>query len=889
MKVQIKLIGWLLAVAGILAVAAQTFAQADNGLWATPANISRSGAASRPLIAVDANGTRHAVWWDETVGELYARTTTTSTAWSEPIRLPSIFGRREVDTTTNRTTLAPPSSVRLMTDGATAVHIFWYDNNAQLLTARNTAGPWGDSSVLAESAATFDAAPDGGGLHLAYIRPTDSAAAPAGVYYRTTTGATWGKAVLVSGSAYFRSLQANSAHVSVAGDQADHALVTWDDPRLGQSFIARSTDAGATWSEPQAIAGLQGNHVQRARVALTPSGAFLLQWQDTGFGTCGFVQQVSTDGGGTWAAPQLVLSNISRCNTDWSYQPDGQRRLWLISRASATQLAAGTSSVTVAAWDGQSWSLPRDVSLTFFDTTTQRSVALNCLDVSVAGKMLGIVGCDTGRDIWATSNSTDLSDLLSKLDIKWSRPESLMPRSGAAAPGDLPDVTADNEGNFVAAWSQVSAEDQKTAIYVAAQRDGRWSTGSLLTASSSVALANDQRTPKAEQPAVEIDTKQRVHVVWGGGVDGEIYHAWAYVRDVGSGQGWSTATPVSPLGRLARWPDLAINPQSDELYVIYAQPFNEQRGIYYVRSTDGGSTWLTPTVVVDAAAAQWASVDKPRLAFDAQTNTLHATWLRTSLPGQVSTQAVYYARSTDGGQSWSTPLEVANGSVDWPRLAVPQAGQVYLAWSQAQPLAGVNQSVVLGQYSLDGGQRWSESAAIRGFEHIDGPASLTTDGAGKLYIDGVSQGTGSESVLLHAEGNGQTWGAAETIGLGQIANAGNGASTALSTSTGRLSAVVQLWTLQSSGAGQFAISATGLQLAARSTVVPLPTFTPLPTPTINAAATPIPTATARPQLPDNVQQTPPKSGGMPPLALGGVLAAILVVGAVSVTIYLRRR
>ncbi|MBI5566695.1 MAG: hypothetical protein HY870_17475 [Chloroflexi bacterium] len=889
MKVQIKFIGWLLAAVGVLAVAAQTFAQAADGLWATPANISRSGAASRPAIAIDANGTRHAVWWDETVGELYARSTTTATTWSEPIRLPAIFGRRELDVTTNRQTISPPRTVRLLTDGDTTVHIFWYDSNSQLLSARNIAGAWGDSTVLAEAAAASEAAPDGSGLHLAYIRPIDSTAAPAGVYYRTTTAAGWGQARLVSGSAYFRGIQVAAAHVSVAGDQADHALVTWDDPRLGQSYLARSADAGATWSEPQALAGTQGNRVQRARVAVTPGGAFLLQWQETGFGACGFVQQISSDGGETWTAPEVVLSSISRCSADWSYQPDGQQRLWLISRASATQLAAGTSSATVAAWDGQTWSLPRDVSLTFFDTTSQRSVALNCLDVAVAGETLGVIGCDTGRDIWATTNEADLSDLLPKLDIKWTRPESLMPRAGAAAPADLPDVVADNEGNFVAVWSQIATEDQRTTIYAAAARDGRWAAGAPLTASSSAALTNDQRTPKAEQPAVVADTKQHVHVVWSGGVDGENYHAWAYLRDAGSGQGWSGATAVSPDGRLARRPDLAINPQNDDLYVVYALPFNEQRGIYFTRSTDDGSTWLTPTVVIDAAAAQWPSVDKPRLVFDAQTNTLHTAWLRTSLPGQATTQAVYYARSTDGGQSWSTAVEVANGLVDWPRLAVPQAGQVYLVWTRAQPQAGGNQLTVLGQYSLDGGRRWSEAKSIRGFERIDGPASLTTDGTGQLFIDGVGQGAGGESSLLHAEGNGQTWGAAETIGLGQIANSGNGASTALSSSTGRLSAVIQLWTLQSNGTSQFAIAATGLQLATRSTVAPLPTFTPLPSPTASAVPTPVPTATPRPQLPDNVQQTPPKSGGVPPLALGGALAAILVVGAVSVTIYLRRR
>ncbi len=464
-----------------------------------------------------------------------------------------------------------------------------------------------------------------------------------------------------------------------------------------------------------------------------------------------------------------------------------------------------------------------------------------------------------------------------------------MPRSGVATPNDLPAVVADTAGNFVAAWSQQEGEDQATSLVVTAARADRWATGSPLTASNLPNLARDQRTPKAEQPAIAIDTKQRVHLFWSGGVDGEINHAWAYMRDVGSGQGWSDVTTVSPLGQLARWPDIAINPQNDDLYVIYAIPFNEQRGIYFARSSDGGSTWLTPTVVLDAAAAQWSSVDKPRLAFDAQTSTLHATWLRTTLPGQVLTEAVYYARSTDDGHSWSTAVEVASGPVDWPRVAVPEAGQVYLAWGQAQPLSGVIQRNIFGQYSLDGGQRWSDASSIRGFERIDGPASLATDGTGRLYLDGVGEGAGNESILVHAEWNGQTWGALETLGLGQIVDNGNAVSTALAPSTGRLNAVVHLWTLQVDGSSHFETRVTGLQLTDQPAVVPLPTFTPLPSPTAFATATPAPTPTPRLQLPDNVQQNPPMSSGVPPLAIGGALAAIIVVGAVSITIYLRRR
>jgi hypothetical protein len=113
---------------------------------------------------------------------------------------------------------------------------------------------------------------------------------------------------------------------------------------------------------------------------------------------------------------------------------------------------------------------------------------------------------------------------------------------------------------------------------------------------------------------------------------------------------------------------------------------------------------------------------------------LHAVWLRASLVNGIGTRAVYYARSSDGGQTWSTPVEVAKGALDWPRIAVGSANQVYLAWNQARAQsAGTDASSsveVWSRFSTDGGQRWSEAARVQGFDQVSGPVGLTSDNAG---------------------------------------------------------------------------------------------------------------------------------------------------------------
>jgi hypothetical protein len=67
-------------------------------------------------------------------------------------------------------------------------------------------------------------------------------------------------------------------------------------------------------------------------------------------------------------------------------------------------------------------------------------------------------------------------------------------------------------------------------------------------------------------------------------------------------------------------------------------------------------------------------------------------------------------------------------------VIVPAKGQVYLAWCQADT-AGSN---VRGQFSPDGGQRWTAPAQINQFEQVNCPVSVATDGLGQMQLAGMT-------------------------------------------------------------------------------------------------------------------------------------------------------
>jgi hypothetical protein len=83
--------------------------------------------------------------------------------------------------------------------------------------------------------------------------------------------------------------------------------------------------------------------------------------------------------------------------------------------------------------------------------------------------------------------------------------------------------------------------------------------------------------------------------------------------------------------------------------------------IGFARSADGGTTWDAPGFLPGmtfsaGAASPFERVSDPSVAYDAA----HATWLISSIPLLPSTSVptVFVNRSTDDGRTWSTPVSI---------------------------------------------------------------------------------------------------------------------------------------------------------------------------------------------------------------------------------------
>ncbi len=765
----------------------------------------------------------------------------------------------------------------------------WLDATDQLSTAQSQGDAWSDATLLSTSAVAFDAERNiSDTLGLAYIKPISSADEPAGIYYRTNTGTSWSNAVLVHSSLYFRTATAQDLQISVAGVN-QNVLIAWDDPQLNQSQYARSGDGGRTWSEPQIITGTESGRTRRVHVAAAPNGDLLLIWQDTSLSGCGWTQRRSSDGGNTWSDAQRVLGSMTRCEERFAFSI-ADNRLWLASRATTDSVNTTVTTAIMAAWDGRTWSPPSDVSLSFVDAATNRTLTLNCLNVDIAGQTASVIGCDPIGDVWGAHNAIALTDLGTALTSVWSPVEVISDRTAPAASEGIVATTADRQGHIYALWSQaIPGDSASTALYGSELIDKHWARATLLLGGSGV---SNNDIGHAGQPALMADNRDRIHAVWSSGTTGAIYYAWAYARDFNSATSWSQPVIVPQTAPTTGWPNVTVGPDSDTVYVIYAAPFNEKRGIYFNRSDDNGTTWwLTPTLVFDAAAAQWDSADKPRLVFDPSANVLHAIWLRANLPNSLSPRSVYYARSTDGGQTWSQPLTLTVGQVDWPRLALNGPGELVAAWTERTTPDQAEAITPLGVVSVasnDGGLHWTAPDQVHGLEHISGPIDIAPDRSGKLYLGAIGQTLNGESALIYAEWAAQKWGQAQSVTLSQDAVMGNSTALTLAPETGQLVVLMRLWVFDQQNHGSFQIAAMNREVQVTS-ITPVPAVTPVLTATPAPTVTPLPTTTPLPPLPDNTQLPKTVRPETNPLILGSLLAAIIVVVVVARTIWIRRR
>jgi hypothetical protein len=208
---------------------------------------------------------------------------------------------------------------------------------------------------------------------------------------------------------------------------------------------------------------------------------------------------------------------------------------------------------------------------------------------------------------------------------------------------------------------------------------------------------------------------------------------------------WSTPTRLelrhdSEIGSV----DVAWS-ASGSLYVAYSVPLNEERGIYLIQSNDNGLTWSEPHQIFNGRAAGSDFIGSPTL-LTLNNGALHILWKVQLIQGDEGPQtlSLYYARSEDGGQTFSDAELLLEEPVAWQEIVTDGKGDLHLLWQGQDTM-----TTVWDQVSLDGGRSWQPPQALQ----VEGTAvALMVDSARRIHV--VNAGPGS---LGHWLWDGNSW------------------------------------------------------------------------------------------------------------------------------------
>jgi PKD domain len=155
-------------------------------------------------------------------------------------------------------------------------------------------------------------------------------------------------------------------------------------------------------------------------------------------------------------------------------------------------------------------------------------------------------------------------------------------------------------------------------------------------------------------------------------------------------------------------PALALD-ASNNIVIAWMDSRNGSYDIFFAKSTDGGRTFPSNVRVHEALASDQTEAD---LAVDPEnSNLIHVVW--TDARSVPNGQDIFYANSTNGGVSFSSPSRRLNSDAtsagqSQPAIAVAPNRDVYVAWTDPKvPARGAD--IYLAK-STNRGSTWTTNA-----------------------------------------------------------------------------------------------------------------------------------------------------------------------------------
>lgn len=431
----------------------------------------------------------------------------------------------------------------------------------------------------------------------------------------------------------------DSATNPVIAFAADGALVAAWEHHAGAvtapADIYAARWQGAAWGAPQRVDAAPARVRSLAPTLAGGDAGFFVAWQDYRAGASNpDIYAARWDGAGWREQPVTVAPGMQ---TQPVLAATGNR-----VRAAWQDAGQGAPAIYTASWQGDAWSSGAQAIPAATRTPAQMAPVLT----SSGGATYAVF----------LDNRLGYRELmLSMLPFQattWTPPTRLptWANTGSDLSTEGADIVADSSGQLHAVWSEYLWPYGRH-IYYSLYAGGEWRDPLRLSGAEDDGF---------ERIAPRLATRAGVTaVVWtqrNNQGDVQLIAAW------NNGSGWSTPVSVLPAPIAGRWVlPAALALTDNQLLVAWDAWSGDGRGQVALarRSLQGGNwsyTQVSPTV-----ASDWCFQQSPQLRTDAA-GVVHIVWsgcaLRNPPDEWPHDSYIFYARSLDGGVTFSAPLRV---------------------------------------------------------------------------------------------------------------------------------------------------------------------------------------------------------------------------------------
>lgn len=301
----------------------------------------------------------------------------------------------------------------------------------------------------------------------------------------------------------------------------------------------------------------------------------------------------------------------------------------------------------------------------------------------------------------------------------WSAPVNL---SNMLTNSAYPQVVAGPDGLVHVFWSE-NLPDYSTfnnVIYYTRLEELGWSQP------VDILISPQGLEAKADQPAAVVGSDGRLHVVFVGGYNGQIYYSSADTHSALNARAWLSPLLLSADIEQVEHPNILEDPNGT-LHVLFTCIMGGMQGIYHTTSADRGLTWSRASLIPSTPLGTDTILTETRSAIS-PAGVLHVTWTWSNLD-LYPPKGIFYVRSDDHGATWSEIESVVEGPYSYSDVAVSGENDVVMTWSGT-----LTDRHKFFRSSNDGGLTWSAATRIATLGGLQGYSGMAVDSRGVLHL-----------------------------------------------------------------------------------------------------------------------------------------------------------